>query len=98
MLDVRVLVGLATLVTVNAFAGLSLAQATTGASIDFMLRACFETAPTFARTKALVAAAGGIRSSSPTMQSLNAYLDAPRFIGLWHAPRPHTKDWIVGLG
>ena len=97
MFDLRVGICFAVFAGVLGFAGPLLAQATTAASLDFMLRACIETAPTFARTKALVIAAGGTGFSNPTMQSLNTQLDEPRFIGLWHAPRPHTKDWLVGL-
>ena len=93
----RVGLCLAVLAITSAFATPALPQATAAESLNFMLRACFETAPTFARTKALVAASGGVRVSNPVLQSLNAHLEAPQFIGLWEAPKPSPKDWLIGL-
>jgi hypothetical protein len=97
MANIYLILILAALAVANSFVTSARAQATAEESMDFMFRACFETAPTFAQAQARVTAAGGVRIENETMQSLNARLEEPRFIGLWSAPEPHPKDWIVGL-
>jgi hypothetical protein len=74
------------------------AQTSPEKAVAFLLAACFETAPTFARTEAIVLAAGGQAFDDPTFLERQAPLEDGRIIGQWTAPEPDPKDWTLMVG